>query len=147
MLLFGIVLLGLAIGLVVAYASPRSSTGSPIGPVVFLTALGLWCTVGAILNLRRRRSASEEEPPVKSYVLVKWNVAILAASLAGTLAFFFFGNSAPDPGLLQRVLGIVMVVSLLSVPVVLGLYMVEKAIRLAARRKHRADPLVSDKQP
>lgn len=134
-LIFGLALLGLAIALTVGHAFAPSSVQSPSEPVVFLAALGLWCTIGGILNLRRRRSAAgQTEPPLKSYVLVKWNVAILTASLVSTIIFFVLGNSAPDPGPLQRAFGIVMVCSVLSVPVVLGLYLIERTI---ARRKHR----------
>ena len=133
LLLFGISLLVFALVIVGGYLLATTPRPFPIGPLAFFGALGCWCTAGAVINLRAKVPASQAAPPLKTAVLVKANIALILSSLAGTILFMAFGQGGPDPGILQRSVGMVMAVSVLAVPIVLGAHLVERFLKSRGR--------------
>ena len=135
LLLFGISLLVFALVIVIGYLLASTPRSFPVGPLVFFTTLGVWCTVGAVINLRGHASLSQAGPLLRTSTLLKWNIVLIVSSVAGSILFLVFGGSDPAPGLLQRSVGIVMVISLLTAPIVIGAHIVERIRR--SRRSAR----------
>ena len=133
LLLFGISLLVFALVIVGGYLLATTPRRFPIGPLAFFGALGCWCTAGAVVNMRAKAPSPQAAPPLKTAVLVKVNIALILSSLAGTILFMVFGQGGPDPGFLQRSIGMVMAVSVLAAPVVLGAHLVERLLKSRGR--------------
>jgi len=133
-LLIGLVLLGFAVAIVIGYVITPSQQKLAVGPLFFFGTLGVWCTTGAIINFKRRGIAVVQDRPLRSALLVRWNVVVLVSSTGGSILWLVFGNDAPDPGPLQRAVGMVMVLSILCVPLVLVCYLVERVIM--SRKQH-----------
>jgi hypothetical protein len=129
LLVFGISLLAFAVVIVVGYLLASTPRPFPIGPLVFFTTLGVWCTVGAVINLRGHAPLSKAGPPLRTSTLLEWNIALIVSSVAGSILFVVFGGGDPAPGLLQRSVGIVMVISVLTAPIVIGAHIVERIRR------------------
>ncbi len=121
----GLLFLACAAAILAGYLLNPADVRFPIGPIAFFTILGGWCAAGAIANLRK--PAAPAAPPLKTAVLVKWNIAVLLASTAGSVLYLAIGGG-PDPTPLQRTIGMVMVWSIFAVPLVLCAYAVERFV-------------------
>lgn len=134
-LVLGVVFLVLTFAILVLYPlANESPRPSPVGPAVFFGILGAWCTIGAIVNLRRPRGvAPEPGQQLKSYRLLRWNGAILVTSVFGIFVAFFLEDSAPDPGPVLRTFVIATIISTVAIPILAAIYLIEKVLRHSKR--------------